>query len=174
MINETSIPLSRVLQLTINAKIPVDVIKEIQTWNFIIKSPYGHSYYNAPVGWDYKEHDSLRIADHWNFTSKGKKHCETTFHIKDGHWGVGKYNSELNKYEIIKTFKPVEKVLVTDYYFKMLLVEHDRQRALDNLAKQGKEKHIQQCELRFLNRYFKTLEGFDKKTLQEFNKSLAA
>lgn len=64
--NVKSIPLLTIIN-GIPKDMPFELIIEITNWDLIIKSPYGYSYYNQPVGWDFKTPDSLRIADHWNF-----------------------------------------------------------------------------------------------------------
>ena len=52
---------------------PKEVLEEINKFKHINKSPYSSSYYNVQgITWDYKPEGSLRISDHWNFTSNGK------------------------------------------------------------------------------------------------------
>ena len=159
MATQTSISFERVLQLTLNSKIPFEAIKEIENWGTIIKSPYGHSYYNGPVGWDFKTPDSFRIADHWNFTSQGKKHCETTTPI-DNCWAIGQYDANLKRYVILKVFPTPTEPLVKDKDFAITLIKYQRERALNRLKALGNENHVSQCDLNFLLRYFRTLEKF--------------
>lgn len=160
MVNDTPISFYRVLQLIIDVKIPVEVIKEIETWNFIIKSPYSHSYYNAPVGWKYKTPNSLRISDHWNFSSNGKKHCQTTNQIEENCWGIGQFDAELNKYTILKAFPTPKKSLAQNCEYLITRIQYERERAFNHLREEKKDKYIPSCDLRFLLRYFKTLEKF--------------
>lgn len=72
------------------------------------KSPYSLSFYNSKkIGWGHKPEGSLRLSDHWNFTSEamddGVVHCATEKgQLKNG-WAVGKFHN--GKYEIIKKFE---------------------------------------------------------------------
>lgn len=95
---------------------PVELLEEMLTWNKIIKSPYGLSFYNESVGWDYKPDKSLRISDHWNFkTSNGKIHCCTTTPINYKIWAIGQFDLSIKKYIILKTFT-TPKVLTKDTF----------------------------------------------------------
>ena len=70
-----------------------------ESWSI---SPYGDSWYSSKeISWDYKPEGSIRIADHWNFSTRdGKMHCQTTDgQLKDG-WAVGKFVK--GKYEIME------------------------------------------------------------------------
>lgn len=58
--------------------LPKHLFNELLTWKTINKSPYSNSFYNASgIGWGSKPEGSLRISDHWNFYSRGVKHCQT-------------------------------------------------------------------------------------------------
>ena len=84
---------------------PQAVLDEINKFEHINKSPYSSTYYNVPgISWDYKPEGSLRISGHWNFTSKGEKHCllENTDKLVENHWMLAKYIG--GKYHIIKEF----------------------------------------------------------------------
>ena len=82
----------------------IEFIKD--NWElFYYKSPYGHSYYSHEVDWGHKPNNSYRLSDHWNFISNNKTHCETTTNVNNNtHWSIGKYNSEIGKYEIIVSY----------------------------------------------------------------------
>lgn len=84
---------------------PKEVLDEINKFEHINKSPYSNSFYNVPgVTWDYKPEGSLRISDHWNFTSKDKKHCilDSTEELIENNWLLAKYTE--GKYHVLKAF----------------------------------------------------------------------
>lgn len=84
---------------------PQEVLDEINKFEHINKSPYSSTYYNMPgISWDYKPEGSLRMSDHWNFTSRGEKHCllEGTDKLVENRWILAKYIE--GKYHIIKEF----------------------------------------------------------------------
>lgn len=86
--------------------IPEEVKKELLTWKVLNQSPFSRSFYNfEEVDWDFKENGSLRLSDHWNFLSRGKRHCI----IKDTNpkedikgWKLAKY--ENGYYIILKEY----------------------------------------------------------------------
>lgn len=85
--------------------IPREVLEEIKTFDYINKSPYSLSFYNVPnITWEHKPEGSLRISDHWNFISHGKKHCvlENREEYIENNWMLAKY--ECGKYHILKEF----------------------------------------------------------------------
>lgn len=85
--------------------IPKEAFKEIKKFDFINKSPYSFSFYNSKnITWDYKPEGSIRVSDHWNFISKGKKHCilKDREEKVEGEWILGKYIE--GSYEILKYF----------------------------------------------------------------------
>jgi hypothetical protein len=88
--------------------IPEDLIKFIMSWKQIKKSPYGQSWYSAPKSWDGFIDGEYRVADHWNFVANAKYHCKTIQDPKvvsdNNYWYVGKYNSIIDKYDIVKTY----------------------------------------------------------------------
>lgn len=138
---------------------PAELRQEMKTWDEVVKSPYGHSYYNAKVDWGYKPDNSLRISDHWNFRSKGKYHCETTTECPDNtHWTIARFDGESQKYIVIQSFK---KELKSSLDNALEILTFKRQRALANVVAQTsfqKEKIINKIELNILNSYFKTLQ----------------
>jgi len=89
-----------------SAKItPKEVLEEINKFEYINKSPYSLTYYNVPeITWDYKPEGSLRISDHWNFVSRGTKHCllAHTEEVIQNNWILAKYID--GKYQILKKF----------------------------------------------------------------------
>ena len=84
---------------------PKEVLEEINKFKHINKSPYSSTYYNVPgITWDYKPEGSLRISDHWNFTSHGSKHCilDYTEELIENNWMLAKYIDD--KYHVLKEF----------------------------------------------------------------------
>lgn len=67
------------------------------------RSPYSLSFYNSyDISWNHKPENSLRLSDHWNFTTFGQTHCQTDDpNLKQG-WALGKYHN--GQYQIIKHF----------------------------------------------------------------------
>ena len=58
---------------------PQELRNEINSWEYVSKSPYSHSFYNmAGKSWSNTPEGILRISDHWNFHSRGEIHCQTT------------------------------------------------------------------------------------------------
>ncbi|MEG0307502.1 MAG: hypothetical protein RR636_06130 [Clostridium sp.] len=96
----------RKILLPQRAKItPREVLEEINKFEYINKSPYSSTYYNVPgITWDYKPEGSLRISDHWNFTSRGDKHCilAHTEELIENYWMLAKYID--GKYHVLKEF----------------------------------------------------------------------
>jgi hypothetical protein len=86
---------------------PIDVYKSMSGWQHIKKSPYGHSYYDRPKGWDFTIDGTHRLSDHWNFESNGVKHCNTSEFVFDNtHWTIAKYDE---KTELWYPYLSVEK-----------------------------------------------------------------
>lgn len=85
---------------------PIELFKSIAGWDYIQKSPYGHSYYSAVKSWSETVPDSFRIADHWNFWSKGKQHIITTTPVADNsHWTIAQYDTSLDRWVVLKSIK---------------------------------------------------------------------
>ena len=145
---------------------PIDFINLMKDWDVIVKSPYGHSYYSAQPGWDYKEPDSYRISDHWNFSAKGTVHCKTTGECpNNSHWTIAKFNGDLQKYEVIQSIvKPTESVK-SSKEFKLMTIDARWERSIANINKRlsgdvAIKKAISGAELSFLNQRYKILEEF--------------
>ena len=145
---------------------PFELVEILNTWNGIIKSPYGFSYYDKAKGWGVTQPDTLRIADHWNFKSKtsgAKIHCPTTKPVPDNtHWTLGKY--DINQ----KAFVPImvlPKGRSKVGKFKMLLfnLELQREIAIYKVSNSGrpprtKQYSLEKIKMKFLNKYFNILE----------------
>lgn len=75
-----------------------DIVKD---WNVINKSPYSLSLYNSnDIDWNSKPEGSLRISNHWNFTSINEKHCLMEDETKNNKWLLCEYRNGI--YHIIK------------------------------------------------------------------------
>jgi len=93
-------------------KIPLEFQEMIRSWPVASKSPYSNSYYNVLSGqktWTNTPEGSLRIADHWNFTSRnhGGLHCPTDRPVANSDrdhgrsvWALGQW--ENGRYKILK------------------------------------------------------------------------
>lgn len=94
--------------VTQKAKVtPKEVLDEIDKFEYVNKSPYSKSCYNSKdIDWNYKPEGSLRISDHWNFKSRGEKHCllAETDEFINNYWMLARY--ENGKYNILKKFGP--------------------------------------------------------------------
>lgn len=84
--------------------IPIKALSELLTWENIFKSKWSLSFYNKPKDWQITEYNTIRISDHWNFTTKFGKHCQT---IQDGIgqncWAKGIWNGE--KFDIVEIYE---------------------------------------------------------------------
>lgn len=90
----------------------------IQHWNHNwCRSPYSQSFYDQnDISWESKPENSLRLSDHWNFTTSydpNEKHCVTTNPAFKTGWALARYQHGV--YHIIKHFtnKPVIKTATT-------------------------------------------------------------
>lgn len=138
---------------------PAELLLEISHWNEIRKSPFSDSFYNATVGWDYKPDGSLRISDHWNFTSRGKLHCQTTTEIKNNLWALARFDASVGKYHILKTFEIPKTSLKNTYTYKILSFEIQYQKAIESAKNVGIET-LKKCELNFMNKFYKICEEY--------------
>lgn len=86
-------------------RLPEAAAAEVRSWETISKSPYSNSFYNAKeISWTSKPEGSLRLADHWNFESRGEIHCKlnTTSEYISGTWILARYENGV--YNEIKRF----------------------------------------------------------------------
>lgn len=77
-------------------RLPEAAAAEVRSWEIISKSPYSDSFYNAKeISWTSKPEGSLRLADHWNFESRGETHCKlnTTSEYITGTWILARYEN---------------------------------------------------------------------------------
>lgn len=74
------------------------------------KSPYSTSCYNSRnIGWNSKPDGSMRLADHWNFTTdndedEDKVHCKTDVYLDDD-LAIARYCAKDNEYKVIFSTK---------------------------------------------------------------------
>jgi len=83
--------------------IPDEIIEKMKSWNVIMKSPWSNSFYSSEdISWNSKPDGSFRVSDHWNFETKGKKHCLTDGPVKNHtNFSLGKFNQKTGKYNIL-------------------------------------------------------------------------
>ena len=88
--------------------IPEQIIEQMKTWEVIYKSPYSNSFYNTTeINWGDKPNCSLRVSDHWNFSTRktkltGRLHCKTNKNVLNkSKYTIGKYNSEKDIYVVL-------------------------------------------------------------------------
>lgn len=88
--------------------IPQEIIDIMKTWEVIYKSPYSNSFYNTTdIGWNQKPDGSLRVSNHWNFSSSttkytGRIHCKTSKIVcNNSKYTLGKYNSINDTYRVL-------------------------------------------------------------------------
>lgn len=143
---------------------PIELFKIMVKWDFIVKSPYGHSYYSAPVDWNYKEHGSYRVSDHWNFSAKGKLHCCTISDVENNtHWTLAQYDVNSNLWiPVLSLPKPKKQLRFEDEYKLHLVVQKHKKliRQLnsdDTLDKERKEFIRSSFELKNMAKYLSLL-----------------
>jgi hypothetical protein len=144
--------------------LPVELFNIMLKWDFIIKSPYGHSYYSAPVDWEYKEHGSFRISDHWNFSSHGKLHCCTISDVEnDTHWTLAQYDSNSNLWipilSLPRTKMPIS--YTDEYKLQFILMKHkhllEKLNSDNTMDSELKKRIKSDFELRNMPKYFNLL-----------------
>lgn len=145
--------------------LPLEFLNEMTNWEKIHKSPYSFSYYSEKVDWNYKPDGSYRIADHWNFTSQNKKHCETTTDCPNNtHWTLAKFDGESKKYVVVKSIEKSKINIKKSFDFQMLFLEFKKIKAIDTINQKEITdrvlKNTMKClELKYLNKYFKLKEN---------------
>lgn len=145
----------QLLNYTAQSKIPHELFIDLLSWSDLIKSPYGLSFYSAPVDWNYKEDKSFRISDHWNFYTRHSKdmHCKTNINVPKNTWSLGQYNAELGMYEILKNLQPLNYKLGQSTIFKLLSIDIQ----YSNVIEKNSE-HKAKIEYSFLKKYYTVLE----------------
>lgn len=125
---------------------PDELINEMKNWKTMSKSPYGNSFYSTlDKSWNHTSKGTIRVSDHWNFTSRGEKHCELKEPLKEDEkyntWTVAQYDSETGKYDILKKY-PYDRQKLDNYLVKLSEEARNREeRDLvreENIAKTNK------------------------------------
>lgn len=171
MKKNTPLSLQDAMNQIAQKKFPAQALLEISKWAEIRKSPYSDSFYNAVVGWNFKPDGSYRIADHWNFTSRGKKHCETVTPIENV-WALGRYDASVGKYHIIKTFETPDVLCKDTYLFKIFRLEISYEKGIKRAQEVGTDI-VKKVELNFMNLFYKICEEYlvePKETLSLLSK----
>ena len=162
----------------------IDIYHSMSGWHHIKKSPYGHSYYDRPKGWDFTIKGTHRLSDHWNFESNGKMHCVTSEPVPDNtHWTIAKYDEDLDtwipylivekqertdeEFEEIKTFVFThrKKVLAMVKEKELSKVDSELTKLRNTLAKSiggienstNKDEHEKKFTIDMVNNKFKGL-----------------
>jgi hypothetical protein len=114
----------------------------IASWTVKSKSPYSHSYYDqedGAIGWDEKPIGSLRISDHWNFSSRGKTHCPTDVIPSTAEWSLAVWDG--TRYTILENLgrRPIR--LVTDKEARGLsaALQRNRLRAIEGYKRREEQ-----------------------------------
>lgn len=113
-------------------------------------SPYNYkyedsgSYYvNCPnKSWGNTPNGCIRISDHWNFWSRGAKHCRTKQDVHDpfnDYWFIGIYDEKEESYEIIAQFDKKPNQLF-DEYMNLILENDYRLAEINENYKNNKER----------------------------------
>ena len=86
-----------------NYGIPPQIKEMMKAWPVIFKSPYGDSFYSSTdIGWGSKPDKSYRVSDHWNFMTRGNKHCQTDKPVpNNSHISIAQYSKSTGKYSVI-------------------------------------------------------------------------
>lgn len=137
-----------------SSNLPLELLNEIISWPDLIKSPYGLSFYSAPVDWNYKEDKSFRVSNHWNFLANDfRMHCKTDIEVPKDFWALGQFDSNLKIYKILQIYKPLSDHLsrISDFQLLKLNVLYDYT-IKNNLQLEQKINYS------FLKKYYKILE----------------
>jgi len=108
-ISEPVTPLERDLKKSQKEQLPVlypasmpdEARAELEKFEVVSKSPYSDSFYDITnKGWDDNPEGSLRMSDHWNFTTNDDKlHEMTDIAVPSDSWTLAKL--ENGKYRVI-------------------------------------------------------------------------
>ncbi len=87
---------------------PKELRDYILSWNKIVKSPYSDSYYDTDgKTWTHTPDDSMRVSDHWNFTTNSVINCPTDIQVPTKKWAIGKFDKTDGLYHILKIYDSV-------------------------------------------------------------------
>ncbi len=75
--------------------LPQPCLEILQAWPELRKSPFSRSFYSTRAKtWEFTPHGCERISDHWNFRSRGRRHCRTDRPVPNGtHWTHATYDA---------------------------------------------------------------------------------
>ena len=95
--------------------LPPGILERMKEWEYISKSPYSNSFYSSKdVTFANKPNGSMRVSDHWNFTSMrdNKLHSRTNINVENNiQWCMGIFNADTHMYDIIHSEMDVEYLL---------------------------------------------------------------
>jgi hypothetical protein len=82
-----------------------ELFSHLLSWDRIVKSPYGASFYDTfDKTWDNTPTGSQRIADHWDFFSKGAYHCQSELpngRRAGNRWACGTWDGNIYQITLI-------------------------------------------------------------------------
>jgi hypothetical protein len=137
-------------------ELPIEAIRLIKDWDFIQKSPYSLSLYDKPKDWNDALPDTIRIADHWNFESQGKMHCQTHGEVPNNtHWCIAIFDDTIKRFIPILIIEKRPKTKLEQIETDLIFLHINYNAALKRL---NNEKDSIKIELSFLNRKYKILE----------------
>lgn len=144
------------------SKLPIEAIRMIAKWDFIQKSPYSLSLYDKVKDWNDALPDTIRVADHWNFRSKGKMHCQTSVDVPNNtHWCIAKFDSSTRKFVPMVILPVREHTLEERIEIEMIILELRLEKAITKMGIISNEI-ASKVELKFLNKKFDILEKLSK------------
>lgn len=141
-------------------KFPVEFFVQMTQWENIIKSPYSLSFYTHETDWNKKEDKSLRISDHWNFTTEydftTKLHCKTDREVPKDHWAIGQYDANQGIF-IILDIKNPERKICREKDFQLIVMDIKYKEVINKVE----PKFHPLVDYNFLKKYYKILEEHD-------------
>jgi hypothetical protein len=151
-------------------QIPIDVLYEVLSENYIHKSPYSLSFYNKEKDWNYTQDETVRYSNHWNFLARktgNKLHAKTDINITQDVWAKGIYDEKSDIYTIIKRYENRQstKVEIAELMRKFFPINPNKpsQEILDKLKQFGIDVQIGKV-------FIKTDNGL--KLIKHFGKNL--
>jgi len=89
-------------------QIPIDVLHDVLSEDYIHKSPCSVSFYNKRKDWNYTQNETVRYSNHWNFVAKrtgDKLHAKTDIDITQDAWAKGIYDEKTDIFTIVKRYE---------------------------------------------------------------------
>jgi len=136
---EKYINFSNISYGTVKQIMPKDMCLEYQkiifSWGDVWKSPYSNSFYNKDKKWNVTHTNTIRISDHWNFTSHGKLHSVTIQPVENNtHYSMGIWNEIEQKYDIISSYPKVRDNKDSLEWYKNNIYIHHKNRGIEREA----------------------------------------